>query len=171
MHDLFKLGSCCKANIIETLNENIKIIESEIRKNNKEDEITKLLKSISGIGDMLSPTIRYEIGVMSRFFNSKRLASYCRFTPRMHISGKSAKYYKTSKDGNAYLKRAFSEVAVCAIKYDDDVRKHYQRLKSKKGKPVALSIIGRNMTTVLYHVWTTNQEYRGYKKSLQLQRT
>lgn len=164
MHDLFKIGTRCKSNIIEILNENIKCIEMKIKQKNKEDEITKRLKSISGIGDILAPTIRYEVGVMSRFVNSKHFASYCRYTPRMHFSGKAAKYYKTSKAGNAYLKRAFSEVAVCAIKHDADVRKHYQRLLSKKNKSVALSVIGRNMTTVVYHVWLTGKEYRGYKK-------
>jgi len=166
IHEISKFEMTCKTNIIEKLNENIQLVEIKIREQNQEDNITKRLKTISGIGDILSSTIRYEVGVMSRFFNDKRFSSYCRFTPRMHVSGKSAKYYKTSKEGNAYLKWAFSEVAVCAIKYDADTRKHYQRKKSKKGKPIALSIIGRNMTTVVYHVWTTSKDYRGYKKKV-----
>jgi len=164
IHDIYKFGLNCRANIIELLTENIDHLEQEIKRNMVTDEIIELLKSISGIGDVLAPTIRYEIGDMSRFYNEKRLSSYCRFTPRTHRSAKRTKQYKTSKDGNAYLKWAFSEVTVNAIRYDSDVKRRYQRLKSKKGKPVALTIIGRNMTTIVYNVWTKREPYRGFKK-------
>lgn len=163
LHELFKFGLTCKSNLLNELNEMIKHLEKKIRQNCIEDSILKLLKTISGIGDVLAPTIRYEIGDISRFKSAKKLSSYCRYTPKMHISGKTTKYYRTSKQGNAYLKWAFSEATTLAIRYDKDVRHRYQKLLTKKGKPVALSIIGRNLTTVVYNVWMNQQPYRGFK--------
>lgn len=163
LNEIYKIGLASKTNIIEILNKNIEILESKIKQQTIVDDIIQRLLTIKGIGDVLAPTIRYEVGVMSRFFNEKRFASYCRFTPKIHKSGKVNKHYKTSKEGNAYLKWAFSEVAVCAIKYDPDVRKRYQKHTRRKGKPIALTIIGRNMTVIVYHVWTTGEPYRGFK--------
>lgn len=164
LHELYKFGLWCKSDLIEFITEKITILENKINKQTIEDGVIKNLITISGIGDVLAPTIRYEVGVMSRFRDDKHFSSYCRYTPKIHKSGKRNKHYKTSKEGNAYLKWAFSEVTVNAIKYDTDIRKRYQKLKSKKGKPIALSIIGRNMTTVVYHVWTKHEEYKGFKK-------
>lgn len=163
INEIYKFGLSCKTDIIKILNENIKILEGKIKQQTIIDNIIKRLMTISGIADVLAPTIRYEVGVMSRFVNDKRFASYCRYTPKIHKSGNRNKHYKTSKEGNAYLKWAFSEVTVCAIKYDSDIRKRYQKYKSKKGKPIALTIIGRNMTSVVYHVWTRDESYRGFK--------
>jgi len=165
LHEISKLGLNCKSDLIKILTEKIKSLEYKIKRYCIEDEIIKLLKTIPGIGDVLSPTIRYEIGEITRFKSHKHLASYSRYTQKIHQSGRLNKHYNTSKEGNAYLKWAFSEVVINAIRFDKDIRKCYQRHLSKKGKPVAKAIIGRNLTTVVFNVWTNNESYKGFKVS------
>lgn len=163
LHELFKYSLSCKSDILRELTKMIFLIEKQIQKRSVSDTNISLMKTVPGIGEILAPTIRFEIGDMSRFKSDKHLSSYCRYTPKMHKSGMTSKYFKTSKQGNAYLKWAFSEVATCGIRHHEEIRHRYQKLLKKKGRPVALSIIGHDLIKVVYHVWTKQEPYRGFK--------
>jgi len=79
------------------------------------DDIQRLL-NIPGIGKLTAFTIYLEIDGIERFAFDKHFAFYCRLVPAADNSNRTV-HHCSSKDGNKYLKIAFSDAAVHAIQY------------------------------------------------------
>ena len=78
--------------------------------------ITSGFLSIPGIGRILALTILYEIGEISRFKDVRHFSSYCRLVPGVAQSGAVSRRGRASKQGNHYLKSAFNQAAVAAVR-------------------------------------------------------
>lgn len=163
LDSLYHLTLESKADILQFLNSKISILEDEIIRQIKTDEDTNLIMTITGLGVILASTIRYEVGDINRFHSEKSFASACRLAPGVHSSGGKHKTTKTPKDGSSYLKWAFSEGVQLLIRYDQDARRHYQRLLRKKPKAVALSIMARNLARIVYYMLKNKTVYKGFK--------
>jgi transposase len=137
------------------------------------DDIQRLLW-IPGIGKMNAFTILLEIDDINRFPNIKNFFSYSRLTPSARNSaGKSRQ--RASKDGNKYLKVAFSDATIRAIQYYPVIRKYHSSLLRRKNKFVAKTIIAKEIAQIVFYVlkYKTdfNNKFKGqeliHKKSLQ----
>ncbi len=74
------------------------------------DDIQRLLW-IPGIGKILAFTIYLEIDGIERFPDVNKFYSYSRLVPGANNSNKKMKHKSGNKDGNRYLKIAFSEAS------------------------------------------------------------
>jgi transposase len=120
-----------------------------------------LLKTIPGIGKTLGPTIYYEAGPIHRFASHKAFSSYCRLAPTIAQSGTVTRKGKNRKQGNRYLKWAFSEAAQMAIQRHPSVRQYFlEILEKKKKRIVAKSILAHKLAVAAFHVLTKEQPYR-----------
>jgi len=109
-----------------------------------------LLKSISGIGRILSLTIIYEIGNIERFESVQNFASYARLVKcKAESAGKS---YGTqgNKIGNAHLKWAFSEAAVLYLRGNDKAKNYLIKLQKRMSKAKALSALAHKLGRCVY---------------------
>ena len=109
-----------------------------------------LLKSISGIGRILSLTIIYEIGNIDRFDSVQNFASYARLVKcKAESAGKS---YGTqgNKIGNAHLKWAFSEAAVLYLRGNDKAKNYLLKLQKRMSKGKALSALAHKLGRCVY---------------------
>ena len=109
-----------------------------------------LLKSISGIGRILSLTIIYEIGNISRFKTVQKFASYSRLVKcKAESAGKS---YGTqgNKIGNAHLKWAFSEAAVLYLRGNEKAQRYLLKLQKRMSKAKALSALAHKLGRCVY---------------------
>ena len=110
----------------------------------------RLLKSISGIGPILSLTIIYEIGNINRFASVQKFASYSRLVKcKAESAGKS---YGTqgNKIGNAHLKWAFSEAAVLHLRGNEKVKRYLIKLQKRMTKAKALSVLAHKLGRCVY---------------------
>jgi transposase len=109
-----------------------------------------LLRTVPGIGEILSLVILYEIHTIERFPTVQDFASYCRLIKcRKESAGKS---YGTSgrKIGNAYLKWAFSEAAVLFLRKNPDAQAWLKRMTNKHNKARALTILAHKLGRAVY---------------------
>ena len=110
----------------------------------------KLLKTVHGIGAILSLTILYEIGNINRFDSVQNFASYSRLVKcKAESAGKS---YGTqgNKIGNAHLKWAFSEAAVLHLRGNDKAKKYLVNLQKRMSKAKALSVMAHKLGRCVY---------------------
>ena len=137
------------------------------------DDIQRLLW-IPGIGKMNAFTILLEVDDINRFADIKNFFSYCRLVPSARNSGGKSKQ-RSSKDGNKYLKVAFSDAAIHAVQYYPVIRKYHSSLLRKKNKQIAKTIIAKEIAEIVYYVLKNksnfNNKFKGqdleHKKSLQ----
>jgi len=109
-----------------------------------------VLKSITGVGRILSLTIIYEIGDIDRFESVQQFASYSRLVKcKAESAGKS---YGTqgNKIGNAHLKWAFSEAAVLYLRGNKKARRYLDNLQKRMSKAKALSALAHKLGRCIY---------------------
>jgi len=109
-----------------------------------------LLKSIWGVGPILSLTILYEIGDIRRFESVQKFASYARLVKcKAESAGKS---YGTqgNKIGNAHLKWAFSEAAVLYLRGNKKAQHYLLKLQKRMSKAKALSALAHKLGRCVY---------------------
>jgi transposase len=131
------------------------------------DDIQRLLW-IPGIGKMNAFTILLEADDINRFPDVKNFFSYCRLVPSARNSGAKSKQ-RSSKDGNKYLKVAFSDAAIHAVHYYPVIRKYHSSLLRRKGKQIAKSIIAKEIAEIVYHVLKNKSDFNNKFKGIELE--
>jgi transposase len=118
-----------------------------------------LLRTVPGIGEILSLVILYEIHDINRFPTVQDFASYARLIrPRKESAGKTVSG-SNRKIGNAYLKWAFSEAAVLFIRENDQVKEYHEKLKNKNGKGKAMAILSHRIGRAVYFMLKNKQAF------------
>ena len=109
-----------------------------------------LLRTVPGIGEILSLVLLYEMHDIQRFPRVQDVVSYCRLVKCAKES--AGKRYGTSgaKIGNAYLKWAFSEAAVLFLRANPAGQKYLGRLEKKHGKGQALTVLAHKLARAVY---------------------
>lgn len=117
------------------------------------------LRSVPGIGQILALVILYEVQDIGRFPRVQDFVSYCRLVKCTKES--AGKKYGTSgkKIGNAYLKWAFSEVAVLFLRNNPEGQKYLARLEKKHSKGKALTILAHRLARTVYHLLRREQAF------------
>jgi transposase len=111
-----------------------------------------LLRTVPGIGEILSLVLLYELHDIQRFPRVQDFVSYCRLVKCAKES--AGKRYGTSgtKMGNAYLKWAFSEAAVLFLRAHPAGQKLLARLEKKHSKGKALTVLAHQLARAVYYM-------------------
>lgn len=130
-----------------------------------------LLKTMPGVGLVLSIVMALEIGDIERFPDGMHLASYAGKVPRVNSSGGKTYYGKVRPDVNRYLKWAFTEAAnVIVLQQRRFVGWHvldlYHRVRRHKGHAKAITAMGRHLAEASYNMLKKNEPYRNPKGNM-----
>lgn len=122
------------------------------------------LQTIPGIGSILSATIMFEVGDVSRFPGPGHWAHYAGTTPRIHQSGDTRHTGSMRKQANQTLKWSFMEAAKVVIRHQETFSESrlvekYQRLKNRKNAGVATGAVARMLAESTYWVLTKEEPY------------
>jgi transposase len=163
-HPLVVMNASQQLERIELLSRQILELEQQIVDQTRDQEDYKRLLKIAGIGRILGLSILYEVGEISRFENLRHFSSYCRLVPGVAQSGAVSRRGRASKQGNAYLKSAFNQAAVVAVRSYPSIRRCYEKhLKRHRGsarKLVAYNVIAHKLAQAVYIVLKQGVEYR-----------
>ncbi len=122
------------------------------------------LRTLPGVGQALGAVILLETGEVTRFASARHYASYCRLTPGCASSAGKVKAGRGKKQGNAYLKAAYTQAATHAVRTDPKVRSLYDRLRARhpgRGSiPIATNVIGHKLALAAYHILKEGSDYR-----------
>jgi len=153
---------------LETLGalaEQIEALEGRMKAVFEETDEARLLKTLPGVGFILSVVMTGEIGEIGRFSCADRLASYSGTTPRVAASGGKTRYGGMRTESNQYLKWAFIEAANCVSlnrkKHPErTLSRLYERIRSRKGHGKAIGAVARNLAEAAFWVLKKKEPYR-----------
>ncbi len=152
--------------LLEIVQEQIQTMEERMHERIPLTPSMQLLKSLPGVGDILSIVISSEIGSVGRFARAEQLASYAGTTPTVKSSGGKSRYGHLPAQSNHYLKWAFIEAANGVARHyqhpnwqTKHVTQLYKRVRSRKGHAVAVGAVARHLAEATYWMLTRNQAY------------
>ena len=147
--------------LIDAYEEEIDDIERLVLKTAKVDDAVtlELLRTIPGVGKILSLILLYEIDKAERFPEVGNFLSYSRLVRCEHESAGKKKGSGGKKIGNAHLKWAFSEAACLMLRTWPEAKKWLARQERKRGKRKALSVLEAKIGRSVYHIWCKQQAF------------
>jgi len=138
--------------VIQLLNAQIDVLEKTILPQCQPLPEYQHLKTVFGVGDILSQTIALETGDIRRFARVGQFASYCRCVDSQKISNGKKKGAGNKKSGNKYLAWAFMEAANYAIRFYAPAKRFYQRKTTKRNTIVARKALAHKLARASYYV-------------------
>jgi len=138
--------------IMRALEEQIKVLEQEVKTRTALKPQFKPLLTVNGIGNILGLTITLETGDIGRFPSVGDYASYCRCVDSKNISNGKKKGKGNTKNGNRYLAWAFVEAANFAVRYCPQIKRYYQRKRAKTNGIVAIKTVAHKLARACYHI-------------------
>ena len=153
--------------MIDSYSEEIRKLEWFIEKQGKaavnNAQALSLLKSVPGIGDVLSLTLLYEIENIERFPSVQKFCAYARLgRPEKTSAGKSAGG-GGKKIGNPHLKWAFSEAAALMLRSSPEAKQYKERLERQYGKPKAMSLLAHRLGKAVYFMMLRGKPFDQHK--------
>lgn len=123
----------------------------------------QFLVSIPGIGDITGAIIAMETGEIHRFADAKHYCSYCRLVPGAKDSGGKHSHRSGSKDGNQYLKYAFTEAAIKAIMFYPEIKQFAARLEKRANRTIARTVVAKELAKITYYVLSRQEPCKTFK--------
>jgi transposase len=149
--------------VIAALNIEIKRIETESRRELKENALYALLQSVPGIGSILAWIILLESGDIKRFAQVGNFTSYCRCVQGIKISNGKKKGEANKRNGNPNLSWAFHEAAHTAIRYLPAAKRYYDRKQRQRNRMVAMKAISHKLARACYFIMRDGVEFDANK--------
>jgi transposase len=108
------------------------------------------LRSVPGVGKILSLVLLYEIHDIRRFADVGRFLSYARLIRPDHESAGKKCGFGNKKIGNAHLRWAPGEAVTLLLRESDQAKKWMMRRQKKSGKGKALGILAAKLGRAIY---------------------
>ncbi|WP_020682057.1 IS110 family transposase [Marinobacterium rhizophilum] len=145
--------------VMQSLEEQINLLEAAIKEHVKPRAEMGYLKSVSGIGDVLGWVVLLETGDIHRFKSVGNYASYCRCVESRRESNGKKKGENNRKNGNKYLAWAFVEAANFAVRYHEPVKRFYQRKKAKRNGIIAIKAVAHKLARATFHILKNGEPF------------
>ena len=136
--------------ILDGLDASLAELDRAVDKEAQQNPAARSLMEQPGVGRVTALMFVLTIGPVERFRRSKQVVSYLGLNPRESSSGGRQRLGAISKQGNSMARYLLVEAAQTAARYDEELRRDYQRLKFRRGAAVAKVAIARKLAVRLY---------------------
>ena len=146
--------------IIDHLNSQIEALENDLHLSAEDEKITKLLKTMPGIGRLTAIIILAEIGDIQRFNSPRSLCHWAGLTPRVRKSDAVVRHGRITKQGSPYLRAAMTRTATVATRSSKRWYSVHEKMRPRCGKTGAKVAVARRLLTVVFFMLKRQQPYQ-----------
>ena len=122
-----------------------------------------LLRTIPGIGPIVSMCILTEVCDVKRFHNENEFAAYLGLVPTSHSSGEKTVHGEKTFRGNKQLGPMVVEAAWVAISWDAGLGSQYFQYKKRMEPQEAIVRVARKLSNIIFSVLKNEKEYVPYQ--------
>ena len=144
---------------LDRRDEQVRELDRAVEEAGKARPQVALLRTHPGVGMVVALAFVLSVGPIERFAHSRQLVSYWGLNPREHSSGGRQRLGSISKQGNTMMRWLLIEAAQTAARFDPQLRRTYQRLKSRRNSGVAKVAVARRLAVRLYWMLRTRHNY------------
>ena len=139
----------------DLLSVHMKKLNRRIEQIGQEIEAVRTLRTVPGIGPMVSLAFYSEIGDIDRFEKAEQVVAYLGLDPMVEQSGDTVKHLGISHKGPGWLRGIFTEAAWTHVRHAPDsyiTHKHNELVK-RIGKKKAAVATTRRLVKTAFWVW------------------
>ncbi|HXS00235.1 MAG TPA: IS110 family transposase [Pyrinomonadaceae bacterium] len=130
----------------------------------KDDVNIQRLRTHPGLGLLTSLCLQHTLQPISRFRNQRKVVAYAGLDPVVRSSAERALHLGISKGGSRMLRYLLVEAAHTAIRYDEDLKRFYQRLVERRGRPKAKVATARKLLIRAYIMMRDEIDYAEFRR-------
>jgi transposase len=147
--------------VIETYDKQLLAVERYIEDHARihDPTVHYRVKTIPGVGKILSLVLIYEIDDIKRFPRVQDFASYARLIRPQKVSDGKWAGKSNKKIGNPHLKWALSEIAIIMLRVSPEAKKLVERLRKRHSKGKALGIFTHKLGRAIYYMLKNDQAF------------
>ncbi len=149
-NDILWHNAASLVTVMSTQTEQIEAIEDLVAAEAKGKPELEVLRTVPGIGRILSLCIGYETGEIRRFPTVGNYASYCRCVKSERLSAGKKKGAGNRKNGNPYLSWAYTEAAQFTRRYQPAAQRFYERKRAQRNGVVAVRALAHKLSRACY---------------------
>jgi transposase len=150
--------------LLEPLNERLLETMLWLKQQSQDDARIKLLRTHPGIGLLTSLCVVHTLWPVSRFRNQRKVAAYAGLEPMERSSAERKHFLGVSKAGSRVLRYLLVEAAHTAVKKDDDLKRFYQHLATRRGRPKAKTAAARKLLIRSYIMLRDEIDYAEFRR-------
>jgi transposase len=152
---------------IEFLTSQIEELEKEMEELVEETEEGEYIKSVPGIGAIMTAIILGEVGDISRFKSWKEIRKLAGLNLYEISSGEHKGKTRITKRGRPLLRKIIYLMAQTTLKHNHEIRKKYEQLRRREKNPLkvvqALIAIGLKMIRIVFKLAKSKIKYEPEK--------
>jgi transposase len=145
---------------------NAQLLETMVwfKAHSQDDLDLQRLRTHPGIGLLTSLCLLHTLQPVSRFRNPRKVAAYAGFDPVERSSAERQRFLGISKAGSRLLRYLLVEAVHTALRYDDDLKRFYQRLAERRGRPKAKVAAARKLLIRAYIMLRDEIDYAEFRR-------
>jgi transposase len=152
---------------IDFVDAEIAILERAIAEHALASADIKRLMTVPGVSLMTAATFSAAVGEIQRFGDPRKLVSYLGLDPKVRQSGSApARHGRISKQGAADVRQMLTEAAFVAVSTAGPMRAFYERVRARRGSPIAIVAVARKLAVLFWHLLTRDEDYAFARPSL-----
>jgi len=146
--------------IMRIFDDEIRLLNRQLRGVAENDEDVRLLMTVPGIGYYSALLVKSEIGDINRFPFGDRLCSYAGLVPSTHASGNTVRHGGITKEGSRWLRWVMVEAAQTHVhRYDSAITRVYHRVAERRGRRVAVVAAAHKLLMCCWAVLKYREPY------------
>ena len=147
---------------LKEMNRQVEELEKQIVLWHRENEASRRLAEISGIGPITASAIVATVGRAKEFKNGRQLAAWMGLVPRQHSSGGKQNLLGISKRGDTYLRTLLIHGARAVIRFAENKAKPeswLRKLMARRNKNIAAVALANKNARIVWAILTNNQTF------------
>jgi transposase len=130
----------------------------------QDDVNVQRLRTHPGLGLLTALCLLHTLQPVSRFRNTRKVAAYAGFDPVERSSAERQRFLGISKAGSRMLRYLLVEAVQTAVRYDEDLKRFYQRLAQRRGRPKAKVAAARKLLIRAYIMLRDEIDYAEFRR-------
>jgi transposase len=152
----------------KTAKEEEKRLSKEVEARSRQDEVTRVMQEVVGVGPMTSVLYRATIDDPHRFRREEEVADYVGLAPRISQSGETESRGRITKDGDKLLRWHLVECAHVLLTRGKDcaLKRWGLALEKRKGSAKAKVAVARKLAILLWRLWRDGEHFQAFPEKV-----
>jgi transposase len=150
--------------LLEPLNQRLLETMLWLKQQSQADQRISRLRTHPGVGLLTALCLVHSLEPVSRFRNTRKVTAYVGLDPLERSSAERQRFLGISKGGSRVLRFLLVEAAHTAIRKDAQLRRFYQRLAERHGRPKAKVAVSRKLLIRTYIMLRDEIDYAEFQR-------